>query len=118
MPPPPRDLARALGPPRDRRPFSFQPHACEFTRVASDRAPWRQTRRHVGLRGQRTTPDKVVPTEEIPEAAEDEQVALVDLEEEETITPDEEDTVFEEEEEEDGDVSNIIDGPLDGDEKP
>ena len=63
-------------------------------------------------------PDKVVPTEKIPEAAEDEQVALVDLEEEETITPDEDDTVFEEEEDEDGDVSNIIDGPLDADEKP
>ena len=77
--------------------------------VAADKTPRR-------FNTPEDVPQKVVPTEEIPEAAEDEQVALVDLEEEETITPDEDDTVFEEEE--DGDVSNIIDGPLDADEKP
>jgi uncharacterized protein (TIGR02300 family) len=76
--------------------------------VAADKTPRR-------FKTPEDVPQKVVPTEEIPEAAEDEQVALVDLEEEETITPDEDDTVFEEEE--DGDVSNIIDGPLDADEK-
>ena len=79
--------------------------------VAADKAPRR-------FKAPEDLPHNVVPTEEIPEAAEDEQVVPVDLEEEETITPDEDDTVFEEEDEQDGDVSNIIDGPLDGDEKP
>jgi uncharacterized protein (TIGR02300 family) len=78
---------------------------------AADKAPRR-------FKGPEYEPDKAVPEEEIPEAAESKQVVPVDLEEEETITPDEDDTVFEEEDEEDGDVSNIIDGPLDGDEKP
>jgi hypothetical protein len=63
----------------------------------------------MGKRGARERPRAVHSV------AEGQQVVLVDLEEEETITPDDDDTVFEEEEEEDGDVSNIIDSPLEGD---
>ena len=54
--------------------------------VAADKAPRRFKRPE-------DVPDKAVSTEEIPEAAEGEQVVLVDIEEEETITPDEDDTV-------------------------
>jgi hypothetical protein len=82
----------------------------EAAAVALDKAP-RPFKRPAEV------PSTADTAEEPPDAAEGCQVALVDLEEEETITPDEDETVFEEQEEEDGDVSEIIDGPLEDDER-